>query len=48
MGMAKNGCGQSGYETLKLNLSKEWTLGTNWFFAWCNKSRKAKSCFNDF
>ena len=29
MGMAKNGCGPSAYETLKLNLSQEWTLGIN-------------------
>ena len=47
MGMVKNGCGQSGYETLKLNVSQERTLGIN-IFARCCKFRKAKSCFNDF
>ena len=46
--MVKNGCGQSGYETLKLNVSEEWTVGINWFFVLCYKFRKAKSCFNDF
>ena len=29
--MTKTGCGQSGYETLKLNISQEWTVGLNWF-----------------
>ena len=48
LGMAKDGCGQSGYETLKLNGSQEGAVGINWFFAWCYKFRRAKSCFNDF
>ena len=48
VGMVKNGCGQSGYETLKLNVSQEWTVGINWFFPWCYRFRNAKSCFNDF
>ena len=46
--MDKSGCGQFGYETLKLNVSQEWTVGINWFFAWYYKFREAKSCFNDF
>ena len=33
VGMTKNGCGQSGYETLKLKVTQEWTVGKNWF--WC-------------
>ena len=40
--MAKNGCGQAGYETLKLNVSQEWTVEINWFFAWCYKFMKLK------
>ena len=32
--MVKNGCGRSGNETLKLNVSQEWIVGINWFFAW--------------
>ena len=31
--MAKNGCGQSGYKPLKLNVSREWAVERNWFFA---------------
>ena len=46
--MAKNGCHQSGYETLKLNVSQERAVGINWFLAWYYKFRKAKSCFNGF
>ena len=45
IGVAKNACGQSGYE---LSISQEWTVEINWFFAWYYKFRKAKSCFNDF
>ena len=30
--MVENVCGQSGYETLKLNVSQQWKFGTNWFF----------------
>ena len=48
MGMVRNGCAQSGCKTLKLNVSQEWAVGINWFFAWCYKLRKAKCCFNDF
>ena len=48
VGMVKNACRQSGYKTRKLNVSQEWILGINWFFAWCYKFRKAKSCFDDF
>ena len=47
-GNGKKGYGQSGYETLKLNVSQEWVIGINWFFAWCNKFRKAKNPFSDF
>ena len=32
MGMARNGCGQSGHWTLKLAVSQEWIDGMNWFF----------------
>ena len=32
----------------KLNGSQEGAVGINWFFAWCYKFRRAKSCFNDF
>ena len=48
--MDKNRCGQSGYDTLKLNekVPQEWKVGIHWFFAWCYKFRKAKNCFNDF
>ena len=46
--MKKNGWGQSGYKTLKLNVSQEWIVGINWFFAWCYKLKEAKSCFYDF
>ena len=31
--MVKNGCGQSSYNNLKLNVSQEWIVGINWFFA---------------
>ena len=31
--MVKNGCGQSSYKNLKLNVSQEWIVGINWFFA---------------
>ena len=47
VGMVKIGCGQSSYETLKLNVSQEWIVGLNWFFTWCYKFRKVKSCFSD-
>ena len=46
--MAKNGCGQYAYETLKFNVFQEWTVEINWLFAWCYKFRTAKSCFNNF
>ena len=39
--MGKNGSAQSDYETLKLNVSQEWTVGMN-------KSTKVKSWFNSF
>ena len=46
--MVRNGCGQSGYRTLKLTVSQEWIDGMNWIFVcWC-KFRKAKSCIIDF
>ena len=32
VGMVRNGCGQSGQETLKLTTSQEWIDGMNWFF----------------
>ena len=52
VGMIKNGCGQSGDETLKLTVSEEWADGINWFFAFFAtgfyKFRKAKSRFKDF
>ena len=48
MRVDKSGCGQSGYENLTLNVSQEWTVATNWFFAQCYKFREAKSCFSDF
>ena len=28
----KGGCGESAYETLKLNVSQEWIVGINWIF----------------
>ena len=50
--MAKNGCSQSGYETLKLNVSQEWTVeinvsqectvGINWFLHDATDSGKFK------
>ena len=46
IGVARNGCGQSGQATLKLAVSKELIDGMNWFFAWWCKFRKAKSYFN--
>ena len=42
--MVKNGCGQSSYKNLKLNVSQEWIVGINWFFA--TNLGKAKSCFS--
>ena len=33
VGMTKNGCGQSGYGTLKMNVSQECNSVINWFFA---------------
>ena len=29
LGMVKNGCGQSGHGTLKLNVSQKWTVGVD-------------------
>ena len=29
---SKNGCGESGQETLDLTVSQEWIDGINWFF----------------
>ena len=48
MGMAKNGCGQSGQGTLKLIVSQKWADGINWFFACWHKFSKARTYLNDF
>ena len=46
--MVRNGCGQSGHETLKLTVSQERIDGMNEFFAcWCYFT-KAKSYFTVF
>ena len=41
-GKVKNGCDQSGYETLILNVSQEWALKIDRFFTWSYKFKKAK------
>ena len=46
--MVRYGCGQPGYKALKLNVSQEWIVKINWFFAWCYKFSKAERYFNDF
>ena len=48
MGVVKNGCSQSGHDTLKLTVSQEWIDGMIWFFTCWYKFRKAKSYFTDF
>ena len=48
VGVVKNGCGESGYRTLKLTVSQECTDRVTKFFKCWYKFRKAKSCFNDF
>ena len=46
--MARNGCSQSGYRTLKLAVSPEWIDEMNWFFARWHKFRKGKNLFQYF
>ena len=46
--MLKNGCIQSGDETLKLTVFDEWTDVINWILACWYKLRKAKIWLNDF
>ena len=48
MGMVKNGCGQSGEQTLKLTLSQKCRDGVEWVFSSWYKLKKAKSWFKDF
>ena len=48
MGVVKDGCCQSGHDTLEENVPQEWKDRTNWFFVYCYKFRKAKSCFRLF
>ena len=43
VGMVKNGCGQSGDRTLKLTVSKEWTIGITNFLHVGTDSQKLKA-----
>ena len=42
VGMTKNGCGQSGYGTLKMKVSQECTSVINWFLHYDKNSGKLK------
>ena len=42
VGMVRNGCDQSGGETLKLTVTEGWTDRINWFFAYWYRFSKIK------
>ena len=46
--MIKNGCGQSGLETLILAECKELSDGINWFFEGCIKFTQIKRWLKNF
>ena len=46
--IVKTGCSRFDHGPLKLTVSQELTDRINWFFAFCYKFRKGKSCLNGF